>query len=106
MDSMLKWWAVLSAALAALTGVGSYLVKKTHRIERFAEQVPGLRLLTPHERAILRLIARDQSSKEIAREMGIARKTVDAHRSNICRKLEIGGQHALTRFAARHGHEL
>ena len=84
----------------------SYLVKKTQRIEQFAGQVPGLRLLTPHERAILRLIAREKSSKEIAREMGIARKTVDAHRSNICRKLEIGGQHALTRFAARHGHEL
>lgn len=84
----------------------SYLVKKTQRIEHFAEQVPGLRLLTPHERAILRWIAQEKSSKEIAEEMGIARKTVDAHRSNICRKLEIAGQHALTRFAARHRLEL
>jgi DNA-binding CsgD family transcriptional regulator len=84
----------------------SYLVKKTQRIERFAEQIPGLRLLSPHERTILRLIAQDKSSKEIAREMGIARKTVDSHRSNICRKLEISGQHALTRFAARHRQEL
>ena len=39
-------------------------------------------------------------------EMGIAQKTVDTHRSNICRKLEIGGQHALTRFAARHRTEI
>ena len=36
----------------------------------------------------MRLIAQDKSSKEIAQEMGIARKTVDSHRSNICRKLE------------------
>ena len=84
----------------------SYLVKKTQRIKRFAEQIPGLRLLTPHERTILRLIVQEKSSKEIAREMGIARKTVDSHRSNICRKLEIGGQHALTRFAARHRLEI
>jgi DNA-binding CsgD family transcriptional regulator len=84
----------------------SYLVKKTQRVEQFAEEAPGLRLLTPHERTILRLIAQDKTSKEIARELGIACKTVDAHRSNICRKLEIHGQHVLSRFAVRHRQEI
>lgn len=84
----------------------SYLVNKTQRIEQFARQAPGLRLLTAHERIILRLIAQDKTSKEIARELGIARKTVDSHRSNICRKLEIHGQHVLARFAARHRQEI
>lgn len=84
----------------------TYLVKKTQRFERFVKQAPGLSLLTPHERTILRRIAQEKSSKEIAQELGIARKTVDAHRSNICRKLEIRGQHVLTRFAARHRTEL
>jgi DNA-binding NarL/FixJ family response regulator len=98
--------AVSSGQHYASPSMTSYLVRKTQRIEHFAEQVPGLGLLTPHERTILRLIAQEKSSKEIARELGIARKTVDSHRSNICRKLEIAGQHALTRFAARHRLEI
>ena len=84
----------------------TYLVNKTQRVERFAQQTPGLGLLTAQERTILRAIARDRSSKEIAAEMGIARRTVDAHRSNICRKLEIHGQHALARYAMRHRADL
>jgi DNA-binding NarL/FixJ family response regulator len=80
----------------------SYLVGKTQRIERFADRVPGMSLLTPHERAILRRIAQDKTSKEIAGEMGIAPKTVDAHRANICTKLKIHGKHVLSRFALRH----
>ena len=84
----------------------TYLVNKTQRVERFAQQTPGLGLLTAQERTILRAIARDRSSKEIAAEMGITRRTVDAHRSNICRKLEIHGQHALARYAARHRADL
>jgi DNA-binding CsgD family transcriptional regulator len=51
-------------------------------------------------------VADGKSSKEIATEMGIAFKTVDAHRANICSKLEIHGQHALSRFAAQHRSEL
>jgi len=80
----------------------SYLVGKMQRMQRFAEKVPGLSLLTPHERAILRRIAQDKTSKEIAGEMGIAPKTVDAHRTNICSKLKIHGKHVLSRFALRH----
>jgi DNA-binding NarL/FixJ family response regulator len=98
--------AVSSGQHYATPSMTSYLVKKTQRIDQFAEQAPGLRLLTAHERTILRLIAQDKTSKEIALEMGIARKTVDSHRSNICRKLEIRGQHVLTRFAARHRLEI
>ena len=80
----------------------SYLVAKMQRVERFAETVRGLSLLTPHERAILRRIAHEKTSKEIAEEMGIAPKTVDAHRTNICRKLKIHGKHVLSRFALIH----
>ena len=84
----------------------TYLVNKTHRVDRFQQQTPGLPLLTPQERTILRLIARDKTSKDIAGELGIASKTVDAHRSSICRKLDIHGQHVLARFAARHRADL
>ena len=98
--------AVASGQHYTSPSMTTYLVKKTRRVERFVQETPGLRLLTPQERAILRLIAQEKTSKEIAQEMGVARKTVDAHRSNICRKLEIHGQHVLSKFAVRHRAEL
>jgi len=84
----------------------TYLVERTQRARRFAGQVPALQQLTHHERAILVRISQGRRSKEIATELGIAPKTVDAHRSNICRKLELHGNHALTRFAVQHRDKL
>jgi DNA-binding CsgD family transcriptional regulator len=44
--------------------------------------------LTAREREILKLVARAKSSKEIARELKIDRRTVETHRRNIMDKLE------------------
>jgi DNA-binding NarL/FixJ family response regulator len=80
----------------------THLVERTHRIDTFARQLSELQRLTPQERAILKRIAMERQSKEIAVELGIAPKTVDAHRANICQKLGLRGNHVLRRFAARH----
>lgn len=58
--------------------------------------------LTPSERNILRLIAEGKSSKEIGEELSIHYRTVENHRTNICRKLGIEGANALLRFALQH----
>ena len=55
--------------------------------------------LTPTERNILRLIAEGKSSKEIGEELNIHYRTVENHRTNICRKLGIEGANALLRYA-------
>jgi DNA-binding NarL/FixJ family response regulator len=57
--------------------------------------------LTPTERRILRLIADGKASKEIGAELSIHYRTVENHRTNICRKLSIEGEgaNALLRFA-------
>jgi DNA-binding NarL/FixJ family response regulator len=65
-----------------------------------------LRKLTPAERRVLRRIAEFKSSKEIADELGISHRTVENHRTNIARKLELVGTHALSRFAALHRDQL
>ena len=49
----------------------------------------GAALLSPRERAILELIARGRSNKEIARELGITPETVKSHVKNIFVKLEV-----------------
>jgi DNA-binding NarL/FixJ family response regulator len=58
--------------------------------------------LTPSERRILLLIAGGLSSKEIGAELSIHYRTVENHRTNICRKLGIEGANALLRFAVQH----
>lgn len=57
--------------------------------------------LTPAERKIMKLIADGKTSKEIGEELSIHYRTVENHRTNICRKLSIEGEgpNALLRFA-------
>jgi DNA-binding NarL/FixJ family response regulator len=63
---------------------------------------PLLRDLTISERRILKLIAEGLSSKEIGDRLSIHYRTVENHRTNICRKLNIEGANALLRFAVQH----
>jgi len=62
--------------------------------------------LTPTERSIVQMIAADLSSKEIAAELSIHYRTVENHRTNICRKLGLEGANALLRFALQNKHNL
>jgi two-component system nitrate/nitrite response regulator NarL len=82
--------------------MATYLVNRTRRTARLARAIPEIERLTAQERAILARIARHMASKEIAVELGISPKTVDAHRANICQKLNLHGNHVLSRFAWQH----
>jgi DNA-binding NarL/FixJ family response regulator len=62
--------------------------------------------LSPNELRIVQLIAFDKSSKEIGEELSIHYRTVENHRTNICRKLGIEGANALLRFALQNKHKL
>jgi DNA-binding NarL/FixJ family response regulator len=57
--------------------------------------------LTPTERRVMQLIAEGKSSKDIGAELSIHYRTVENHRTNICRKFSIEGEgaNALLRFA-------
>ncbi len=59
--------------------------------------------LTPREKEILTLLAKSQSIKEISHFLSISVKTVDKHRSNLMRKLDIHTQTELVRYAIRVG---
>jgi DNA-binding NarL/FixJ family response regulator len=55
--------------------------------------------LTDREREILQLIAESHSTKDIANKLGISVKTVDNHRTNLMRKLNLHDVASLTRHA-------
>jgi DNA-binding NarL/FixJ family response regulator len=64
-----------------------------------AEVDPELDQLTLREREVLRLIARGYLYKEVAQELGISAKTVEAHVSAVLRKLQLSNRHELSRWA-------
>jgi DNA-binding NarL/FixJ family response regulator len=64
-----------------------------------AEVDPELDQLTLREREVLRLIARGYLYKEIARQLSISVKTVEAHVSAVLRKLQLSSRHELSRWA-------
>ena len=58
----------------------------------------GSRTLTPKERSILLLLARDYSNKEIAKSIAVSDETVKWHLKNLFNKLDAGSRkHAVTR---------
>lgn len=67
-----------------------------------ASDRPAL-VLTERELQVLRLIADGLSSKEIARRLGIASRTVDVHRTHVKRKLRVQTIGDLVRAGIRAG---
>jgi len=86
--------------------ISSYLVTRNERVKNLIKKKPELDDLTPTERKILKMIAENKTSKEIASFMNISHRTVENHRLNICNKLDIHGSHALLKFALEHKSEL
>ena len=63
----------------------------------------GTRPLGPREREVLQLIAEGHRSPAIAARLFISVATVEAHRRNIMRKLDLHTMAELTKFAIREG---
>jgi DNA-binding NarL/FixJ family response regulator len=63
------------------------------------ECVPRSASLTPREREILKLIAEGLSVKEVASFLDLSVKTVEAHKFNLMRKLDIHNKAQLVQYA-------
>jgi DNA-binding NarL/FixJ family response regulator len=59
--------------------------------------------LTDREREILQLVAESHSSKKIGQMLKISGKTVDNHRTNMMRKLNLHNVASLTRYSVEIG---
>jgi DNA-binding NarL/FixJ family response regulator len=59
--------------------------------------------LTPRQNEILQLIAEGMSSRKIAERLRIQIKTVESHRTELMKRLDIHDIAGLVRFAVRHG---
>jgi DNA-binding NarL/FixJ family response regulator len=77
-------------------------------IKDYLQRIPdGLPLhfasLTERERTLLQMVADGMNTKEIAGKLDISSKTVEVHRQNIMKKLNLFSIAELTKFAVREG---
>ena len=71
-------------------------------VENTGEKSNGS-VLSAREREVLQLVAEGGSTKVIAQELHIGVKTVETHRRQLMKKLEIFSVAELTKYAVRHG---
>ena len=74
------------------------LIKEIETIKSKDENQGKLQSLTKTEMTVLKMVAANKTTREIADELFISPRTVDRHRSNICAKLNISGPNALMHF--------
>ena len=95
-DSVLSGKSYISPSLS------HHLMKRSVKSARGIEKKLGINTLTSAERKVLKLISEGESTKEIADQLFVSVKTIAAHRSNICGKLNLHGTNALLKFALEH----
>jgi two-component system NarL family response regulator len=64
---------------------------------------PAAPRIGPRERQVLQLVAEGNTSAEIAKRLHVALSTVEVHRRNIMRKLDLHNVAELTKYAIRNG---
>ncbi|MDH5824304.1 LuxR C-terminal-related transcriptional regulator [Luteimonas sp. RD2P54] len=61
---------------------------------------PGMRPLSARQAEVARELRRGQTSKEIARRLGLSPRTIDKHRQNAMRRARLSGMAELMRLEA------
>jgi DNA-binding NarL/FixJ family response regulator len=74
-----------------------------HETMNTSSLAQALRILTPREVEVLRLVAEGRTNQEIADQLTLSIKTVQTHRANVMEKLGLRDITHLVRFAVKHG---
>jgi DNA-binding NarL/FixJ family response regulator len=98
---------LLQAIRAVATG-GQYVdstltARVTAGFSRERGRVGPVSKLTEREAEVLRLIAKGYGNKEIAAQLSLSAKTVEAHKANAMRKLELSGRIDIVKYAVLQG---
>ena len=64
---------------------------------------PAWELLTKREREVIKLIAEGYKTREIAEYLSLSPKTVEKHRTNLMKKLDLHSVSAVTLYAIQNG---
>jgi len=81
----------------------SELIVKEYLLQFHNQSPSPSKLLTIREREIVQMIADGFNSKEIASKLEVSDKTIQVHRHNVMKKLNLNSVAALTKYALREG---
>lgn len=101
--------AELELAVRAVARGETYLSPSVSKsvVDEYVRRTGGaadpLDALTPRQREILQLVAEGHTSKDIARKLGLSYRTVETHRNQLMKRLDIHDVSGLVRFAVRAG---
>jgi DNA-binding NarL/FixJ family response regulator len=101
--------AELETAVRAVARGDTYLspAVSKHMVAEYLRRVGGQdsphELLTLRQREVLQLLAEGHSTHNIAQKLNISVKTVEAHRAQIVKRLDIHDLAGLVRYAIRTG---
>lgn len=62
--------------------------------------------LTTREEEVLTLIARGYTNKEISKKLYVSHKTIDTHRTNLMKKLDVHNVTGLVKYAIANGYDV
>lgn len=79
------------------------VIRNYKKLRRSGKKADDFSRLTNREREILQYIAEGYTSQKIGEELFISKKTVENHRANIMKKLDIHDTAGLVRYAIRIG---
>lgn len=79
--------------------VSNFLIDRRKKLSELKNNNPRLLNLTLAEKKILKFIAENKTSKEIADVLFVSYRTIENHRANISNKLNLKGSHSLVKFA-------
>lgn len=83
--------------------IAHYLTKRFRGQQHDYDHVTSIVHLTDKEKEVLQMLAEGSSSKEIARRLEVSFHTVNVHRNNIMRKLNLHKSAELVRYAIKEG---
>lgn len=95
--------AVLKGQTFLSPAVSDKIVKRYLNRRNSDDNTPSWEILTKREREHLKLIAEAYSNKKIAEYLCISVKTVEKHRANLMKKLDMHSAVELTAFAIENG---
>jgi DNA-binding NarL/FixJ family response regulator len=93
------------ALIRSYTASSTFETRTTrdNKIANTSNLAQALQVLTPREIKILKLVAEGYTNQEIADQLTLSIKTVQAHRANVMEKLDLRDITHLVRFAVRYG---
>jgi two-component system response regulator NreC len=99
---------LLQAVRAVVTGQKYFSEPVSARLvsgylRRNDREVAGLPRITERERQVLTRVALGETNKRVALALRLSIKTVEKHRANLMRKLDLHNTAAVTLFAVRNG---